>query len=376
MNPRLILTHSACRDASCQRRETGSRTPPAARTRRICLRIRGGVAAVISLLSAGLPFASQAAGLPRSAAPASVAAPVPATAHVPVRTLALATVAEVTSDGVFLDQVLTVAPPEALPHLRITNAPAAGESVLVTRAQVSQWIQANAPDLSSTNWAGVDRVRISRKMRGLDELEVRGLLLETLQTENVKEKGELELRLTRAWSSVQIPDEPISLRMIDLPATGPGAHFIVRFELWSGEERLGNWQASLAAKIWSEVPVAQAPLKRGQLLASAPIHHERRDVLALRDAPGVFELNDASLELVENIAAGHPILARSVRPRPVVFRGQPVDAVLTDGGLTITLRVEPLQDGLPGQVIRVRNPRTRRELVGKVLNEQTILIVL
>jgi flagella basal body P-ring formation protein FlgA len=50
--------------------------------------------------------------------------------------------------------------------------------------------------------------------------------------------------------------------------------------------------------------------------------------------------------------------------------------VLEDGALIISLKVETLQDGLPGQLVRVRNLRTRRELMGKVLDEKTILIAM
>jgi flagella basal body P-ring formation protein FlgA len=44
--------------------------------------------------------------------------------------------------------------------------------------------------------------------------------------------------------------------------------------------------------------------------------------------------------------------------------------------LVISLKVEPLEDGVLGQTVRVRNPINRRELNGKVENEQTILITL
>ena len=50
--------------------------------------------------------------------------------------------------------------------------------------------------------------------------------------------------------------------------------------------------------------------------------------------------------------------------------------VLQDGALSITMKVEVLEDGAPGQIIRARNPISRRDVSGKVLNEQTILITL
>lgn len=298
----------------------------------------------------------------------------PSAAAVAPRTLALNSLAEVGGDGVFLDQILSVRPTAALPHLQVAPAPAAGETAALSRAEVTRWMEVHTPDFLSTNWLGVDTVHIKRRSRSLEETELKDLLTTTLQEQCARDRGELELRLTRAWNPVLVPDEPLTLKILDLPATAPNAYFVVRFELDCGEERLGTWQMSVSAKLWRDVPVALAPIKRGQILADAPVALERRDVLALRDTPGAFEISDASLEFVQNLSAGQPVLARSVRARPVVQRGQLVAALVQEGPLSIVLKVEALEDGLPGELVRIRNPRTRRELKGKVINEDTILI--
>jgi len=60
----------------------------------------------------------------------------------------------------------------------------------------------------------------------------------------------------------------------------------------------------------------------------------------------------------------------------VIMRGQLVEAVFQEGTLAISLMVETLEDGALGQVVRVRNPKTRRELSGKVENDKTVRISL
>ena len=96
----------------------------------------------------------------------------------------------------------------------------------------------------------------------------------------------------------------------------------------------------------------------------------------VRDAIVNISKDDNSLALVENIAAGLPVPNHAVRPRPLLKRGQLVDGVFEQGSLTISLKVEILEDGLLGQTIRVRNPKTKRELYGKVQNEETVSITL
>ena len=65
-----------------------------------------------------------------------------------------------------------------------------------------------------------------------------------------------------------------------------------------------------------------------------------------------------------------------MRLRPVLHRGQIVEALVRDGTLTVSLKVEVLENGLPGQIVRVRNVQSRREFRGKVQNEQTIIVSL
>jgi flagella basal body P-ring formation protein FlgA len=132
----------------------------------------------------------------------------------------------------------------------------------------------------------------------------------------------------------------------------------------------------LQARLWRPAPVAHSALTRGELLRDADLVMERRDVLALRDVVLGISKDDKSLVLVENVAAGMPVPNRAVRPRPVLKRGQLVDGVFEQGTLTISLKVEVLEDGLLGQTVKVRNPKTRRELSGKVQNEETVSIAL
>ncbi|MGE3309187.1 MAG: flagellar basal body P-ring formation chaperone FlgA [Limisphaerales bacterium] len=328
-----------------------------------------------SAASLGSPRSPSSAGPRVSQAPAPAPAPTPAPAPAPAPSFALAESAAVDGAGIFLDQIVSVSTREPLPHVRLAPAPAVGQITNFSRTQIAAWIESTAPAYASTRWEGPESVQIARRTRPLEELELRDMLREALQRESVKDRGELELRLTRPWTTVAVADEPITLRVIDLPSTGVSGNFITRFELLAGEERLGRWQVSASAKVWAEILVADGPLKRGQLLSAAPISRERRDVLSLRDAAVVNVGDDVGeLELRENVSSGQPIYARSLRVRPVVFRGSIVDGTIQHSGMTITLKVEVLEDGLPGHVVRVRNPRTRREMTGKVKNEQTILI--
>jgi flagella basal body P-ring formation protein FlgA len=280
-----------------------------------------------------------------------------------------------TGDGVFLNQLVDANP--ACPVLRLCDAPAFGKSLVLTRAQVSDLAQTAGIGCNTTNWNGAAAVRISRRARVLGEVEALEILKEALQSQQVKERGELELRFSRPWTPMTVPDEPVILKIVDLPTAGVMPAFIARCEFETGQgEHLGSWQTSVQARVWREVWVARTALKRGDLLRNSDVVRERRDVLLCREALAEFDRGDSSLELAESSPAGSILLARALKVRPVVFRGQTVAALVQDGSLAITLKVEALEDGSPGQLIRVRNPISGRDLRGKVLDDQSVLVFL
>jgi len=282
---------------------------------------------------------------------------------------------EVDGQGVFLSQVANLDADS--PACRLCDAPAWAKTTVLTRTRIEELAQAAGCTLTLTNWTGADAVRISRRSRKLGENEALQMLTDALQQQSVRDQGQLELRFGRAWQVLTVPDEPLTLKVLDVPTAGVMPQFIARCELETARgERLGPWQAALQAHVWREVWVARSVLKRGDPVSPSTLDRDRRDMLLCHEPLAALDQAEGDLEAAEPLPAGALVPARAVKLRPVVRRGQNVAATLTDGTLAITLKVEVLEDGAPGQVIRVRNPISRRDLRGKVLDEQTIQVLL
>jgi flagellar basal body P-ring formation protein FlgA len=290
--------------------------------------------------------------------------------------LHLLPLATVPGDSIHLLDLVSSPDLQNLPNPRLATAPRAGQILILSRQQVHELIRKQLPELTLADWSGVHQIQISRQSRLLDEAELKEILTQAITAHRPQERGELELRFPRPWPTIPVPDEPLQVRILDLPAAGVSAFFIARFELLAGSERIGHWQLPLQARLWSDVLIARSPLRRGQLLVDADLETDRRDILALREALAADARFDPSLELLAHVQPAQPILNRSVRQRPLILRGHQIPAMIQNGPLTISLKVEALEDGHISQVVRVRNPQTRREFTGTVQHDQSILIQL
>src|SRR5437016_1236085 len=148
------------------------------------------------LISAGFP------------GPASAASPPP---------LLLWSTAQVDGEGVFLSQLTALDPALNFPRIRVCDAPVFGQSMTLPRTEIARLLEKAAPGTGFTNWTGAERVRITRRARALNENEIKADLTSGLQREQVKDRGELELHFTRSWNPISIPDEPFTLKVMDLP---------------------------------------------------------------------------------------------------------------------------------------------------------------
>jgi flagellar basal body P-ring formation protein FlgA len=286
---------------------------------------------------------------------------------------ALRAAALVRGDGVFSTDLIDGVP--GLARVRVTNAPSPGAAVLVSREDVLSALSLAGAALNPTNWTGPSAVRVSRRIRDLDEKEVRDLLTAELQRRFSRDRGELELRMSRPWRTLPVADENFELRLVEAPAQGLSP-VSLRFQLHAGDEVLGEWFQPVSAKLWADVFVAPTPVRRGAALPDAEITRERRDLLTARDSVLQLPDNAAAWEFAESLNSGQVLTKRSLRLRTVVARGRLIDAVVRSGPMEITAKVEALEDGVPGQVIRVRNTQSRRELRGRVESDNTVLIAL
>ncbi|MDR3459832.1 MAG: flagellar basal body P-ring formation chaperone FlgA [Verrucomicrobiae bacterium] len=287
--------------------------------------------------------------------------------------LLLGATAQTAGDGVFLPQIFTSAQP--LPAIRLCDAPAFGKNLVLTRGQLVDLLASNAPAWG-TNISGADSVKISRRARTFGESDALGLLTERLQRDYIRDKGQLELQLAQPWSALVLPDEPLTLDVLELPSMGVTTGFMIRFTLRTQHETLGTWTANLRAHVWREVWVASTQLKRGDPVNVDALAQERRDILNVREPLADISASTDSLEFAEAVPPGVPLLAHMVKARTVLHRGQRADALVADGALSIKTKVEILEDGAPGEIVHARNSETHRDLTGKVLDDKTILISL
>jgi flagella basal body P-ring formation protein FlgA len=280
---------------------------------------------------------------------------------------------EVDSRGVFLDDLVECVSGPKLPHVLVFPAPDFGRIREITSTRVVSLLRDRFTQFSPDKWTGARTVTVSRKTRSLTQRDLETLLVAALQEKYLEPDSRLELETSRPWAAMQIPDEPISLRLAPLPASGLSSYLILRFTLEVAGTRFGPWQLPCQAQVWRDTWVSARALQRGELISKSDLSRQAVDTLRHRNLFR-FPEQEIPLELAQNIVKGCPLTTRHVRLRPLVVRNKMVNAQFRQGAISISIMVQVLEDGIGGQVVRVRNSKTRREFYARVLDTGMLLI--
>ena len=117
------------------------------------------------------------------------------------------------------------------------------------------------------------------------------------------------------------------------------------------ESQTGYFKAQLIKDVWITQKIAQ----RSKTLGEAKLLKKKTDVINLRGKTWDGEPNSTQ-QLITTVSAGTVIQERHLRRTPVVYRNQTVEAILQHKALEIRIRVLALEDGAPGDVIRLPAP--------------------
>lgn len=252
-------------------------------------------------------------------------------------------------------------------------------SVIVTREQVAYRIQLVGIETNLFRLEGNPKAKAVFKPYQFTETDVlaaaRDLLLQRLpwKSDNVS---------VQLVQPIQLPKIAITakdqLRVEPALPTGASVAGRVRVEvavLINGQRR-GTVPVIFDIKFPQQVAVAKRRIERGEVFSEDNLHLDQR--------PSDGTANYASYpDLISGKRATRPILPGHVIGRsdaeatsadnPVIVKQRDlVKMVAQVGKMRVTMIGEALQDGRAGQIIRVRNVESKKEVVGRVVDRHLI----
>lgn len=285
----------------------------------------------------------------------------------------LNTTCEVSGDGVYLSDLVDSKAGEAVPAILVDVSPSWGTVRKYSANELIKLINEKAQGVEVIASEPDQQTTLRRKSRSMDSSQILELLKSELLKSPLFDEGELEMELIRPWKPMLVPDGALEMRMLT-KINYRTSQTSLRFQLMDGGVPFGVFSAAVKISLWKDAWVATRQITRGTLLPEAKLKKHRHNMITVRQDLWGGNPSDGRFWFQENISPGRLIYDKAVVMKPVVRRGSLAKAIITNGPLLVSINVKVLEDGAPGEVVRVQNVRTRKEIIGEVIDEKTIKI--
>lgn len=122
------------------------------------------------------------------------------------------------------------------------------------------------------------------------------------------------------------------------------------------------------------VVVARRVIPKGKVISDADV--VVKGVPKSKARGGVASLSEVVGKVAKrDFREGEVIKSRDLVPNFVVFRGRPVKVIYNSGAIHIELLGIPLENGALGDIIRVKNISTGKQLICKVIGKNTVVFL-
>ena len=204
----------------------------------------------------------------------------------------------------------------------------------------------------------------------LDAGDLNRLVVEKLTPRIRTLEGEAELRDMRLPEHVFLDDAMDTVELSVIGEMAPG-RLSLRFEVMSPDGKLRRRHTGqVFLDLWITAPVAARPLNRGDALSPDLVTHRRVNAAYLRGEP--WNGRDFGLRMTSAVGTDQVIYAEALEAIPTVARGDTVMLVYNGRYVRLTVDAEALADGAAGEYIPVRNMQSRRQVMARIRNGDTV----
>jgi flagellar basal body P-ring formation protein FlgA len=270
--------------------------------------------------------------------------------------------------------------------LPLGPSPRPGSPALLDRETIARWVQARSGlqtvdsalrvQAPVIRWSGAAETEIETAVQQLSGETVvnaaRAALLGWLSQRSVR----AEVEAVSSAPDLLLPPGAPTLRVRPLAGHAqPTRRMLVWVDAWVDDRFVRSTAVTFEVGAWAPVAVAETGIERGARVDPIVLHGAMAtrevDLTTLRQGTPVRAANGGELpgdsqRLRRPLRTGEVLTRAHLEATPAVVRGNVAHLLARSGDVSVESRVEVLQDGREGQLVRVKVPGASGEVLARV----------
>lgn len=295
-------------------------------------------------------------------------------------TVELRPLANIKSPYVRLGDVAFLDSPD-LPLLRkaiqlpLGRSPRIGEVVSLDAERVGAWLHARLGlPTGSVGWVGPSSTQISTIGSEVSGDEVIAMAQAALQSHLARDvankqlaSARIELQPISTPTNVSVAGQDVRLQVRSLGSSTFAKRMVVWVDVFSGDLHLKAVPVRFEVSVFAMAPVATTSAATGSLLSQDALVWQEAEITLHPSLATKEGLALSALTVRKALEPGEVVTLQHLKAAPAVTRGASATLLSGSGAVSLESRVEVLQDGHVGQLVRVKPLNAVGSLVARVI---------
>lgn len=260
---------------------------------------------------------------------------------------------------------------QRLMALPLGEAPRAGSEAVLHRAALARWIRTRAGiGLERISWIGPDLTAVHACVQRLTSADVEQTARIALQQWLQSRTTRFSVQSARPIREIDLPPGNVKLTARPLPTNAqPASHMVVWVDVAVDGAFIRTAPVSFQVEAYRDAWVASTTTGAGVPLSAQLL--ETREVTVSAQPLALLAPIDAAKPTgrrsVSRLRPGEPLTEDNTRKMAAVARGEMVALQFKAGPVRLEGRAQALQEGEPGEIVRVRMTGASMPVQARVL---------
>jgi len=184
--------------------------------------------------------------------------------------------------------------------------------------------------------------------------------------------GDLQVDFLRPWNPPGQTAANWQAMVTEFPST-PSSLMVLRYRLIADGAPADDTSLMVRASLWRDVWFARQPVASGSIFDPGVLETQRVDCFRVHDALPA-SAGDRSLIFARDVPADRMLTWHDLIRRPLVRKGDLVEAEAREGELFVSMKAMALENGANGDIITLRNLESHAEISGQVVDDNRVEI--
>jgi flagella basal body P-ring formation protein FlgA len=254
-------------------------------------------------------------------------------------------------------------------RIPLGSAPKDGSVTRIERLQLQRWVRSYlANRQTAVQWDGAERVEITTASTKLAGAQIASYAKKSLQAWLADHVVHADISEAAESHDLFVPQGALHLTV--RPIAGgvtPTKRMQLWVDVWVDDSFIRTVPVEFSVRAYQTAYIAREDVGAGSVVHAADFEKREIDVTdPVKENAIVADEDSSSWRMKHGLLKGNALLQNQVQPVPAVIRGESATLRSKNGMVELESKVEVLQDGFPGQIVKVRPTAASESILARV----------